>query len=87
MWDTAVRIPVDACLLTGGSEPDGRDRLLTLIGSVPGITVDELHALGLPGLFAHLRALPRDGVNTRPPAGAPFSHRATKVFARDDSAR
>jgi len=81
MWDTVVRIPFDASLLTDRGDASGRDRLRTLIAGVPGITVDELHALGLPGLFANLRSLYRDGsiaASAEPPR---FFERATRVYA------
>lgn len=81
MWDTAVRIPFDASLLDGRGDASARDRLRTLIADVPGITVDELHTLGLPGLFANLRALYRNGLisaSTEPPR---FFERATRVWA------
>ncbi len=81
MWDTAVRIPFDASLLTDRGDAAGRDRLLALIARVPGITVEELSALGLRGLFADLRALYRDGWIAASPEPARFFDRATRVSA------
>lgn len=86
MWDTDVRIPFDASLLTDRGDATGRHRLRTLIAEVPGITVDELHALGLPGLFADLRALHRDGAITASAEPPRFFERATRVYATAASA-
>jgi hypothetical protein len=80
MWDTKARIPFDASLLTERSDPAARDRLLALIAERPGITVEELHSLRLPGLFADLRAFHRDGAirtSTEPPR---FFERSTRIY-------
>ena len=86
MWDTAVRIPFDSSVLTARSDASGQNRLRALIADVPGITVDELHALGLPGLFADLRALHRDGLITASTEPPRFFERATQVYATAGSA-
>ncbi|WP_374007993.1 hypothetical protein [Leifsonia sp. LS-T14] len=81
MWDTTVRVPFDASLLTGRSDAVGRSRLLDLIAVSPGITVDELHGMGLPGLFADLRALHRAGLIRTDATPPRFFERATRVYA------
>ena len=81
MWDTTARIPFDASLLSDRSDPAARDRLLALIAGHPGITVDELHGMRLPGLFADLRSFHRAGrirTDTTPPR---FFERATRVYS------
>jgi hypothetical protein len=83
MWDTEARVPFDPSLLTRRSDAAARERLLVLIREQPGITVDELHALGLPGLFADLRAFHREGLiraSTTPPR---FFERETRVYPAD----
>jgi hypothetical protein len=80
MWDTTTRIPFDAALLTERGGAEARAQLLRLIGSRPGIGIDELHGMRLPGLFADLRALHRAGLisaDTEPPR---FFERGTRIF-------
>lgn len=80
MWDTTTRIPFDASLLTERSDVQGRAHLLQTIAARPGITVDELNDMRLPGLFADLRSFHRAGIihaSTIPPR---FFERATRVF-------
>ena len=80
MWDTEARVPFDLSLLSDHHDAGARDRLLALIRERPGISVDELHALHLPGLFAHLRAFHREGLihaSTTPPR---FFERETRVY-------
>ncbi|WP_285114047.1 hypothetical protein [Leifsonia sp. fls2-241-R2A-40a] len=80
MWDTTTRIPFEASLLSERSDIKGRASLLRTIAAHPGITVDELNDLRLPGLFADLRSLHRAGVihaSTTPPR---FFERTTRVF-------
>ena len=81
MWDTTVRVPFDASLITDRSDARGRARLLELIAASPGITVDELHGMQLPGLFADLRALHREGSIRTDPTPPRFFERATRVYA------
>ncbi|MDR6612216.1 hypothetical protein [Leifsonia sp. 1010] len=80
MWDTAKRIPFDPELLTERSDPAARIRLMALLLERPGISVDELHRMRLPGLFADLRSFHRAGlirVSTTPPR---FFERETRVY-------
>lgn len=65
MWDTMDRIPFEASLLSDRDDTATRNRLLALIAGRPGITVDELHALHFPGLFADLRSFHRRDSSTR----------------------
>lgn len=80
MWDTTTRVPFDPTLLTARSDAEGRARLLALIGDRPGITVDELHRMRLPGLFADLRSFHRDGLIRTAAASPRFFERATQVY-------
>lgn len=80
MWDTRARIPFDPSLLTERSTPDERARLLSLIAQRPGITVEELHGMRTPGLFADLRSLHRAGVIRTEPAEPRFFERSTRVY-------
>lgn len=83
MWDTTTRIPFDAVLLTDRGGAEARDQLLRLIASRPGIGMDELNGMRLPGLFASLRSLHRAGLirtDTTPPR---FFERGTRVFPAD----
>lgn len=85
MWDTTTRIPFDASLLTERGGAEARDQLLRLITSRPGIGMDELHGMRLPGLFAGLRSLHRAGLirtDTTPPR---FFERGTRIFPVDAS--
>ncbi|WP_431220246.1 hypothetical protein [Leifsonia xyli] len=80
MWDTARRIPFDASLLAERSSPATRARLLQTIARRPGITVDELHAMHLPGLFADLRSFHRAGIIHANDPAPRFYERATRVY-------
>ncbi|MDR6973072.1 hypothetical protein [Leifsonia shinshuensis] len=80
MWDTTTRVPFSASLLGERSDADGRRRLLALIAECPGITVDELAALGLPSLFSDLRSFHRDGLIATEPSPPRFFERATRVY-------
>ncbi|MFP3464237.1 hypothetical protein [Leifsonia sp. SIMBA_070] len=80
MWDTTARVPFSETLLTERGDDAARARLLALITQCPGITVDELHLLGLPGLFADLRCLHRTGHVEADPTPPRFFERATRLY-------
>ena len=81
MWDTMDCIPFEASLLSDRDDTATRERLLALIAGRPGITVDELHALHFPGLFADLRSFHRAGLIRTDTAAPRFFERATRVYA------
>lgn len=84
MWDTATRIPFDPALLTERSDAAARMRLMALLLERPGISMDELHRMRLPGLFADLRSFHRAGLirtSTTPPR---FFERQTRVYPMCD---
>ncbi|RDV44350.1 hypothetical protein DOE76_13290 [Leifsonia sp. ku-ls] len=83
MWDTTTRIPFDAVLLTERGGAESRAQLLRLIASRPGISMDELHGMRLPGLFAGLRSLHRAGLICTDSATPRFFERGTRVFPVD----
>lgn len=83
MWDTTARIPFDVSLLSERGDAGDRERLLHLIGSRPGISVDELHVMRLPGLFADLRALHRSGLIRASSTPPRFFERSTCVYPAD----
>jgi hypothetical protein len=81
MWDTRTRIPFDMTLVREHPDPDDRATLLATIAAEPGVTVDDLYARRLPGLFADLRSLYSAGLlraSTTPPR---FFERATRLYA------
>lgn len=86
MWDTTTRIPFDASLLTERGGAEARAELMRLIASRPGIGMDELHGMRLPGLFAGLRALYRAGLIRTDTAPPRFFERGTRVFPADGGA-
>ena len=80
MWDTATRIPFDPALLTERSNTAARFRLMALLLERPGISMDELNGMHLPGLFANLRCFHSAGLirtSTTPPR---FFERDTRVY-------
>jgi len=80
MWDTKARIPFEPSLLTERSTPVERARLLSLIVERPGIAVEELHWMRIPGLFAALRSLHRASLIRTDPAQPRFFERATRIY-------
>jgi len=86
MWDTATRIPFDPALMTERSGTAARIRLLALLTERPGITMDELSGMQLPGLFADLRCFLRAGLirtSTTPPR---LFERETRIYPVCDGA-
>ncbi len=83
MWDTATRVPFDLALLTERGGAEARAQLLRLVTARPGISVDELHRMRLPGLFADLRALHRAGLIRTSSTPPRFFERSTCVFPVD----
>lgn len=80
MWDTTTRLPFDATLLTERGGAEARSQLLRLIASRPGIRMDEVHGMRLPGLFASLRSLHSAGLIRTDSTPPRFFERSTRVY-------